>query len=138
MTEVNKDLIRRMEDEIFNKRRAGAVDEFLSPDYVLRTAAEGTPADREVARGAIGMYLAGFPDLRVEVEELVAEGDRVVAVLRYHGTHNGDLFGMPPTGRRISVRQIAVYRIKDGKVIEEWEVSDQMGLMQQLGAIPEQ
>jgi predicted ester cyclase len=83
-------------------------------------------------------YLAGFSDLHVEVDELIAESDKVVARLTYSGTHDGDLFGIPATRRRVSVRQFAVYRITDGKVVEEWEVSDQLGLMQQLGVIPEQ
>lgn len=135
-TDDSKSLIREMEDAIFNRRDLSAIDRFISPDYILRTAPEGTANDREAVRGSMAAYLGGFPDLRVEVEQLLAEGDRVVAVLRYEGTQDGELFGMPPTGKRISVRQIAMYRIVDGQVAEEWEVSDQLGLMQQLGAIP--
>ena len=135
-TDANKDLIRRMEDAIFNRRDLSAIDRFISPDYVLRTAPEGVPNGREAVRDSMAAYLDGFPDLHVAVEQLLAEGDRVVAVLSYSGTHGGDLFGMPATGKRISVRQIAVYRIDGGRVVEEWEVSDQLGLMQQLGAIP--
>jgi len=134
--EDNKALVRRMEDEIFNKRRLDAVDEFISPEYVLRTAPDGVPSNRDAVRDAMAMYLAGFPDLHVSVDQLLAEDDRVVALLTYSGTHEGELFGMPPTGKRISVRQIAMYRVEDGQVAEEWEVSDQLGLMQQLGAIP--
>jgi steroid delta-isomerase-like uncharacterized protein len=124
-----------MEDAIFNQRNLAAVDEFLSPDYVMRTAPEGAPVGRDAAHESIAAYLAGFSDLRVEIEELLAEDDRVVALLRYTGTHDGQLFGIPPTGRRISVRQLAIYHIEGGTVVEEWEVSDQLGLMQQLGAI---
>jgi steroid delta-isomerase-like uncharacterized protein len=134
--EGNKALVRRMEDEIFNKRRLDAIDEFISPDYVLRTAATGMPAGRDAVRGSIAAYLAGFSDLRISVDELVAEGDRVVGLFTFTGTHDGDLFGIPPTGRAISVRQMAMYRIRDGQVVEEWEVSDQLALMQQVGAIP--
>ena len=134
--EDNKALVRRMEDEIFNKRRLDAVDEFISPEYVLRTAPDGVPSNRDAVRDAMAMYLAGFPDLHVSVDQLLAEDDRVVALLTYSGTHEGELFGMPPTGKRISVRQVAMYRVEDGQVAEEWEVSDQLGLMQQLGAIP--
>lgn len=132
----NKELVRRMEDEIFNKRNLAAIDEFISPDYVLHTAAPGTPADREAVRQAMSMYVGGFPDLRISIDELVAEGDRVVGVFTFTGTHDGELFGMPATGKRISVRQIAMYRIDDNQVVEEWEVSDQLALMQQIGAIP--
>jgi steroid delta-isomerase-like uncharacterized protein len=137
VSEANKDLIRRMEDAIFNQRNLDAIDQFISPDYVLRTAPEGMAADRDAVRGSMAAYLAGFPDLRVEVEQLVAEGDRVVALLVYSGTHQGELFGIPATGRRIVVRQLAIYRIDGGQVVEEWEVSDQLGLMQQLGVVAE-
>lgn len=133
-TESNKERVRRMEDELFNKRNLDAIDEFISPDYVLRTAAEGMPNDREAIRESIAMYVNAFSDLHISVDELIAEGDRVVGVFTFTGTHDGDLAGMSPTQRSISVRQIAMYRIEDGKVVEEWEVSDQMGLMQQIGA----
>jgi steroid delta-isomerase-like uncharacterized protein len=138
VTEANKDLVRRMEDAIFNQRKLDAIDEFIAPNYVLRTAPEGTPTGRDAVRGSMAAYLAGFSDLHVEVDDLIAEEDRVVARLTYSGTHDGDLFGIPATGRRVSVRQFAVYRIAGGQVVEEWEVSDQLGLMQQLGVIPEQ
>jgi steroid delta-isomerase-like uncharacterized protein len=135
MTEANKGLIRRMEDEIFNKRNLNAIDDFISPKYVLRTASGGAPGGLDAVRASMAAYLAGFSDLHVDVDELLAEGDRVVALLTYSGTHDSDLFGIPPTGRRVSVRQIAIYRIADGKVVEECEVSDQLGLMQQLGVM---
>jgi steroid delta-isomerase-like uncharacterized protein len=138
MTEGNKDLIRRMEDAIFNQRNLDAIDEFFSPNYILRTAPEGTPRGLDGVRGAMAAYLAGFSDLRVAIDELIAEGDKVVARLTYSGTHDGELFGIPATGRRVSVRQFAIYRIAGGQVVEEWEVSDQLGLMQQLGVISEQ
>jgi steroid delta-isomerase-like uncharacterized protein len=136
VSQANKDLVMRMEEELFNNRNLAALDQFLSKRYVLRTAAEGAPNDRQAVRDAIAGYLEGFPDLHISVDELVAEGDRVVGRFTFTGTHRGDLFGIPPSGRRISVRQIAIYRIEDGKVVEEWEISDQLGLMQQVGAMP--
>ena len=136
-TEDNTALIRRMEEEIFNKRHVDAIDEFISPEYALRTAPKGAPAGRDAVRESMSMYLAGFPDLHVSVDELLAVDDKVVARLTYTGTHSGELFGMSPTQRRVAVHQFAIYRISDGKVVEEWEISDQLGLMQQLGVIPE-
>ncbi|SRR6266508_649287 len=136
LMEENKGLVRRMEEEIFNKRNVAAVDEFLAPGYVLRTAPEGTPSSRDAVKQFIGMYLEAFPDLRISIDELLAVEDKVVGRFTFTGTHGGELMGLPPTQRRISVRQIAIYRIENGKVVEEWEVSDQLGLMQQLGALP--
>jgi steroid delta-isomerase-like uncharacterized protein len=125
-----------MEDELFNKRNLEAVDEFIAPGYVLRTAAEGTPSGRDAVRDAIAAYLQGFSDLRITIDELIAVGDKVVGRFTFTGTHDGDLLGIPPSGRPISVRQFAIYRIDSGQIVEEWEVSDQLGLMQQIGAIP--
>ncbi len=136
LMEENKGLVRRMEEEIFNKRNVAAVDEFLAPGYVLRTAPEGTPSSRDAVKQFIGMYLEAFPDLRISIDELLAVEDKVVGRFTFTGTHGGELMGLPPTQRRISVRQIAIYRIENGKVVEEWEVPDQLGLMQQLGALP--
>jgi len=136
LTEENKALVRRMEEEIFNKRNVAAVDEYIAPGYVLRTAPEGMPSDREAVKEFIEMYLEAFPDLQISIDELLAVDDKVVGRFTFRGTHERELMGLPPTGRRISVRQIAIYRIENGKVVEEWEVSDQLGLMQQVGALP--
>jgi steroid delta-isomerase-like uncharacterized protein len=135
-TEDNASLVRRMEEELFNKRNLAAVDDFIAPSYVLRTVPEGTPNGRDAVRGSIAMYLHAFPDLRITIDQLLAVDDRVIGCFTFTGTHDGDLMGLPPTGRPISVRQIAIYRIEDGRVVEEWECSDQLGLMQQLGALP--
>jgi steroid delta-isomerase-like uncharacterized protein len=135
-SEANIELVRRMEEELFNRRNVAAVDEFLAPEYVLRTAPEGTPSGRDAVREYIAAYLAGFSDLRITIDELLASGDKVIGGFTFAGTHDGELFGIPATGRRISVRQIAIYRIQGDRVVEEWEVSDQLSLMQQIGAIP--
>lgn len=132
----NEALVRAMEEEIFNRRNPDAVDRYIAPDYVLRTAAEGTTIGRDGVRESIAAYVSGFSDLSIEIEQLVAVEDRVVGVFLFTGTHDGEMFGMAPTGRRIAVRQMAMYRIANNQVSEEWEVSDQLGLMQQLGAIP--
>ena len=129
--------MRRMEEELFDNRNLDALDEFIAAEYALRTAPEGTPAGRDAVRDSIAMYLGAFPDLRISIDELLAVDDKVVGRFTFTGTHEGELMGLAPTGRRIVVRQIAIYRIEGGRVVEEWEVSDQLGLMQQLGAIPE-
>lgn len=138
ITDENKALVRRMEEELFNKRNLAAIDEFIGPDYVLRTAPEGTPTGRDGVREYIAMYLTGFPDLRITIDELLAVNDKVIGRFTFTGTHGEELFGLAPTQRQVRVRQIAIYRIEGGRVVEEWESSDQLGLMQQLGAIPTQ
>ena len=130
----NLALVRNMEEDLFNHRDPTAVDRYVSPAYTLRTAGDGTPSGREAVRTYIAAYLAGFPDLHISIDQLLGVGDKVVGVFTFTGTHKGDLFGFTASGRTISVRQIAIYRVEDGQVVDEWEISDQLGLMQQIGA----
>ena len=134
MTDDNLAVVRNMEEDLFNRRDPTAVDRYVSPAYRLRTAAAGAPSGREAVRGYIAAYLDGFPDLHISIDQLLAVEDKVVGVFTFTGTHQGDLFGITPTGRPISVRQIAIYRLEGGQVVDEWEISDQLGLMQQIGA----
>ena len=116
----NLTLVRNMEEDLFNQRDPGAVDRYVSPAYTLRTAEEGAPSGREAVRAYIAAYLAGFPDLHISIEQLLGVGDKVVGVFTFTGTHTGDLFGVTPSGRTISVRQIAIYRVEGGRVVDEW------------------
>ena len=130
----NLAFIRDMEEDLFNHRDPSAVDRYVSPSYTLRTADKGAPSGREAVRTYIAAYLDGFPDLHISIDQLLAVGDKVIGVFTFTGTHTGDLFGMAPTGRTIAVRQIAIYRLENGQVVDEWEISDQLGLMRQIGA----
>ena len=134
MSDDNLTLVRNMEEDLFNHRDPAAVDRYVSPAYTLRTAGEGAASGRDAVRGYIAAYLGGFPDLHINIDQLLAVGDKVVGVFTFTGTHKGDLFGIAPSGKKISVRQIAIYRVEDGQVVDEWEISDQLGLMQQIGA----
>jgi steroid delta-isomerase-like uncharacterized protein len=134
MIDDNLAVVRNMEDDLFNRRDPAAVDRYVSSSYTLRTAEAGAPSGREAVKAYIAAYLDGFPDLHISIDQLLAVGDKVVGVFTFTGTHNGDLFGVPPTGRAISVRQIAIYRLENGQVVDEWEISDQLGLMRQIGA----
>ena len=82
------------------------------------------------------MFRSAMPDLRVVVEDMIAEGDKVAVRYTLEGTHEGELFGVPPTGQRLSIKSISVERVSDGKIIEHWRVTDSLDMMQQLGAIP--
>ena len=82
------------------------------------------------------MFRSAIPDLRVVVEDIIAEGDKVAVRYTLEGTHEGELFGVPPTGKRVSIKSISVERVSDGKIIEHWRVTDSLDMMQQLGAIP--
>jgi predicted ester cyclase len=137
-TEENKTLLRRSVEEIFSAQGdLDVADEIYAPDYVGHN-----PLDPEDVRGPEGakeqarMYRSAFPDVRLSIEEQVAEGDRVVTRWIGSGTHQGEMMGIVPTGNQIRVDGITISRIQDGKVVEDWELFNALGLMQQLGAVP--
>jgi steroid delta-isomerase-like uncharacterized protein len=136
MSEESKALVRRQLEEVFNKHNPGAVDEFFAPDYVNHSAPPGLPNDREGLKALVGMYVGAFPDLKVTSEFEVAEGDKVVMRWTATGTHSGELMGMPATGKRVQMTGISIARVAGGKIVEEWNEADMMGMMQQLGVVP--
>ena len=84
----------------------------------------------------IGIFLGGFPDMELVVEDVVAQGDRVAVRWTFYGTHEGEFFGSPPTGERVTMSAIEINRLVDGKIAEHWVELDQLGMLQQVGAIP--
>ena len=115
-----------------------ALDGLLTEDYVEHNPS--FPADRrgpDALRAFVGPYRAAFPDLEILEEDVVTAGDRVVFRHRVVGTHENEFRGIPPTGERIDVEGIAIYRLEDGKAAEKWLVFDALGLLRQLGAAPE-
>jgi steroid delta-isomerase-like uncharacterized protein len=133
--EANKALVRRA-FEIWNRAELAAVGEIVSADYARHDPA--TPGVRGVEglQQLIASYHEAFPDLRLTIEDLLAEGETVAARWSGSGTHRGALMGIPPTGRQTAVSGIGLYRLAGGKIAEEWESWDALGLMQQLGAVP--
>jgi steroid delta-isomerase-like uncharacterized protein len=83
------------------------------------------------------MFRSGMPDLRVVVEDMIAEGDKVAVRYTLEGTHEGELFGVPPTGQRLSIKSMTVEQVSDGKIREHWRITDTLDMMQQLGVVPE-
>lgn len=137
MSAANKALARRIVEEAFTAGRLEVVDELVARDYVghdpsLPEDARGPEGVKELIAG----YRAAFPDIRVTVEDQIAEGDRVVTRWAATGTHQGELMGMPATGKQGTVTGITIDRIADGKIVESWDNWDTLGLMQQLGAVP--
>ena len=115
-----------------------AADELYAPGYVGHDPSN--PEDirgLEAAKQAAADYRQAFPDLQVTVEDLIAEGDKVVARLRFRGTHRGELEGIAPTGRRVDCTGIVVSRMEGGKIAEDWANFDDLGMMRQLGVRPE-
>ena len=135
-TEVNKANLRRFYDEVFNKKNRAAIEEFIDPNQVDHAAPPGTPSGLAGAKQTISMYLTAFPDLHFTVEDIIAEGDKVVARLKVRGTQKGAFMGVPPTGKQATSTAIDISRIAGGKSVEHWLEMDTLGLLQQLGALP--
>ena len=138
--EENKAVVRREMEELFNQGgNLDAADEIYAPDYVGHEPTTGDIRGVEAAKQFAASMRQAFPDLQTTIEDQVAEGDKVVTRFRARGTHQGETedFG-PPTGNRIEVTGITIEQFADGKIVEDWTNFDALGMMQQLGLIPEQ
>ncbi|MCS6926799.1 MAG: ester cyclase [Candidatus Binatia bacterium] len=137
MSAENKAVFRRYFEEVLNAGNLDLVDDLIARSYVSHYPTGydfgGGP---EGVKQIVSAVRTGFPDVHFTVEDVIAEGDRVVGRWTFRGTHQGDFMGIPPTGRKVSVMGIAIYRIARGKIAEAWVAWDAMGLMQQLGAVP--
>ena len=138
--EENKALIRRYYEEIDaaakDQRGASFLDEFVASDYLNHTSPPGFTPDLEGLKQAYNHFLAANPDGYHVVEDMIAEGDKVVTRLSAYGTQTGELFGIPPTGKQVSMTAIAIHRIANGKIVEHWSEVDNLGVLQQLGVVP--
>ena len=134
--EENARTIRRIYDKLWNERRLEIAEELIAEGGTnYDTGLLPMPFGPEEMKGTVLMVTAAFPDNRHEVEEVIAEGDRVVLRCTLTGTHEGPFMGIPPTGRRIEVTEIHIYRLKDGKAVEHRVGRDDLGAMRQLGII---
>lgn len=134
--EENKAIIRRYIEEAWNRGNLGIVDEVMSPDYARYMADPVKPLNREQQKQRIAAFRNAFPDFHLTIEDLIAEGDKVVFRMTARGTHQGQFMGIPPTGKQITISIIDIVRLVDGKLVEHWGNRDDLGMLQQLGAIP--
>jgi steroid delta-isomerase-like uncharacterized protein len=133
--EANKQTVRRVPEEIFNAGWVEAIDEVFAPDYLEHALPPGYPTGVAALRRFVEGIRTAFPDLRQEVEDIIAEGDRVAARLVVRGTHTGawELLPVPPSGRTVEWTETHVVRMQDGRIVEHWENRDELGLLQRLG-----
>ena len=135
-TEQNKAVVRRWLEEGWNHGNVAVIDALAAPDFVDHHLLRGFPPNVSVHKAWLQAARAGFPDVQIHIEDMIAEGDKVVTRMRITGTHTGEFLGIPPSGKSVSVEGIGISRIVDGKSVEYWESFDALGLMQQIGAIP--
>ena len=136
LAERNKDLVRQMYADV-DRGSPTLVDDYYAPDYVDHAVSgiRGQAAGLAPLRATFARLWRAFPDTRHAIEDLVAEGDKVVARVSAQATHSGELFGHPPSGRRVTLRSIAIYRIREGRIAERW-AEHGMGILEQLGIAP--
>src|SRR6266700_842437 len=135
-TEQNKMIVRRIFDEIFNTGDAAAADHLVAPDLVEHAAVPLCATGPETIKQVAAWCQITLPDVHFCIDDMVAEGDRVMVRLTLTGTNQGELQWRPPTGKRIAQPQLHVFRLFDGKMVDNWEVRDDLGMMQQLGVVP--
>ena len=120
----------------FNQGNLEGYLELYDPNATLHFLPPGMPPGLEGGRLFYGGFLAGFPDSKIELEDVITEGDKVAARFNLRATHQGDFMGIPPTGKSIVLTGITIMQFEGDKVVERWSESDFMGMMQQLGVIP--
>ncbi|MFN8473675.1 MAG: ester cyclase [Anaerolineae bacterium] len=134
--EENKSRVNRLVDAIWDKGSPTAVEELFSPDVIDHNPSPGQASGVEGQKQAVTDFRTAFPDLRTTNDDLVAEGDKVVLRWSGRGTHQGPLFGIPPTGKQATFTGIEIYRLENGQVVERWAEFDVFGILVQLGIVP--
>jgi len=136
MSEHNKNLIRRTVDELWNQGKLELLDEVYHPEYRNIDSANPLVTDLDGLRTYVEVLRSSFPDIHVEVDDMIAEGDAVAKMWKMHGTFTTDFMGIPANNKPVSQSGITVYRMMGGKIKECVWGYDNLSLMQQLGAIP--
>lgn len=134
--EQNKAISRRCVEEIWNQRNLDLLDELVAADFVYHDPANPMIRDLAGYKLFMGACYAAFPDLQFIIEDMLAEGDKVVVRWTFQGTHQGELIGIPPTGKQVAYTGILFNRLADGKLVETWVSMDIIGMLRQLGVIP--
>ena len=137
MLEENKALVQRFVEEAFNKGNLDVADEVYAPRFFSHdpSTPEGERGPEDVKQ-FVNTYRSAFPDGHTIIEDLIAEGDKVAYRWTYRGTHQGELMGIAPTEKEVTITGITINRISGGKIEEEWNNFDQLGMLQQLGVVP--
>jgi predicted ester cyclase len=136
-TEQNKDVVRRFIDEVFAKCNVDAADELATPDFIPHSWPGVDPGIENLKQGQ-SRVSAGLADVSMKIEDMIAEGDKVAVRLTAHARQDGEFMGLPASGREYTISETHIFRVRDGRVAEHWVNADMLGLMQQLGALPDQ
>lgn len=133
---ANKDTVRRIYSDCWNRNDMTAVDEIFAADMKHDQFLPGWPTGREGFKRLIKFWRDAFPDIHEDAIEVIAEGDKVASRFRLRGTHKGTFYGIGPTGRKVDIYGAEIFRFKDGKVVEYLYHEDTLGVFYQIGAMP--
>jgi steroid delta-isomerase-like uncharacterized protein len=134
MSTENKAIVQKVYD-VINSKELDGLDALIAIDLADHSPSPGAPPGLAGTKQTLGMFHAVFSNFRVTVEDMIANGDKVVARLTVNGTNTGEFMGLPPTGKEVTIGGIEMFRVADGKLVERWAEFDMMSLMQQLGAM---
>jgi predicted ester cyclase len=133
---ANKDVYRRMVEEVVNQGKFEVVDEIFHPDYVDHVAPPGTTPGLAGVKEIFNMFRTGFPDVQFHIDQMVGEGNYVATLVHGEGTQTGQFIQFPPSGKHAVWRSVGFFRVEDGKIREHWGIPDLLGLLIQIGVIP--
>lgn len=135
-TAENKELVRQLLEDDISQGNEAVAEAIIAPDFFDHTNPPGMQRGLDGHKAIVRLFRAAFPDQWWHIEDMIADGDKVVARTVMRGTHQGDFFGIPPTHRRVELAGVHILRIANGRIAEHWGSNDDLGLMRQLGFVP--
>jgi steroid delta-isomerase-like uncharacterized protein len=137
MSADNKAIVRRLYEEVWNKRKLEIISEIISPSHALQAPnISGSSIGPAAYKRNVSLFLAGYPDLRLTIQDIISEKEKVVACWTMSGTHKGDYMGVPATNKKVSVDGMTIHHIANGKIMDSYSNWDALGMLQQLGVVP--
>ena len=133
--EENEAIVRHVFEGV-NEKNLAFIEEVMAPNFLSHALPPGMPPTRESHKQALNMLFTAFPDYHVTIEDIITNADKAAARLTVRGTHQGDFFGIPPTGKQVAWAAVDIFRIDEGKLVEYWLIADNLSLLQQLRAQP--
>jgi steroid delta-isomerase-like uncharacterized protein len=135
-TDKNKAICRMFFEEMLNKANFSIIEQLVDPDVISHDPFPGQAKGAKGLRDTMKLFHTAFPDMKIIMNDMIAEDNRVMNKFTVTGTHKGEFMGIPATGKKISYEEVVILRLKDEKIVEHWAVADALSLMQQIGAIP--
>src|SRR5919202_2882802 len=126
-TEENKAIVRRWFEEVWNQRHVAAIDALAAESFTLHHVALPSAIDLQTYKHYHPAFMAAFPDFHIEIDDIIAEGDRVAVRITQRATHRGEFMGIPPTGKQVAQRALTIYRVEGGKLVEAWAAEPAWG-----------